>query len=215
LIQQLLKAAEVFVDVGANVGFYTCLARKSDKHTIAVEPLRENLDYLYANLKVNGWLDVEVYPVGLAHHPGLATLHGFGTGASLLSGWARIPPSLGRTIPLSTLDILLGDRFRGKQLLIKVDVEGAEYDLLQGASKVLANEPAPVWIVEVNLSEHHPTGINPRFLETFAMMWRCGYRSWTADRERRAVGPDDVERWVAQGWVEFGKSNYLFAKVGK
>ena len=44
LVKQYLGNAEVFVDVGANIGFYTCLARSLGKHTIAVEPLAQNLD---------------------------------------------------------------------------------------------------------------------------------------------------------------------------
>jgi FkbM family methyltransferase len=212
LIQQLLTSVDVFVDVGANVGLFACLARRLGKYTIAIEPLRENLDFLYANLEINGWRDVEVYPVGLAHHPGLATLHGFGTGASLLSGWANIPASLCRTIPVSTLDIILGDRFQGQHLLIKVDVEGAEFDLLKGAGAVMASDPAPTWIMEICLTDHHPAGINPHFLDTFNTMWRRGYRSWTADRERHPVEPATVERWLEQGKCDFGKINFLFLK---
>src|SRR5438093_3453331 len=50
LIQQCLRDAEVFVDVGANIGFYSCIARLAGKQVIAVEPLRRNLDYFYANM---------------------------------------------------------------------------------------------------------------------------------------------------------------------
>jgi FkbM family methyltransferase len=212
LIEHLLDSADVFVDVGANIGFYTSLARSSDTYTIAVEPLAQNLDYLYANLDANGWHDVEVYPVGLARQHGLAVLYGGGTGASLVKGWADTSPLLRRMIPLSTVDIVLGERFDGKKLLIKVDVEGAEYDLLQGASRTLAMSPAPVWMVEIGLTEHYPAGINPNYASTFRIFWQYGYQSWTATRERRAVSAADVERWVKSCACESGTQNYLFAK---
>lgn len=62
VVQQLLDDISDFVDVGANVGFYSCLARANGKQTVAIEPLTANLDYLYANLQANGWNDVEVIP---------------------------------------------------------------------------------------------------------------------------------------------------------
>ena len=118
LIRKLLDGAEVFVDVGANIGFYTCLARALGKYTLAVEPLPQNLAYLYANPEANGWTDVEICPCGLAKLPGLATLYGGSTGASLVKGWAGASPLLRQLVPLSTLDIVLGQRFNGPQLLI-------------------------------------------------------------------------------------------------
>lgn len=213
LVQTLLDDIAVFVDVGANVGFYTCLARAAGKHTLAVEPLATNLDYLYANLAANGWRDVEVIPCGLAQQPGTAILFGSGTGASLVSGWAGAPGTLRQTIPLSTLDIILGDRFIGQRLLIKVDVEGVEYDLLQSAAKGLDLTPTPIWLVEIAFHEHHPDGRNPHFLETFEIFWQHGYQASTADAARTAVTPADVTRWLSSGVRDFGGPNYLFTKT--
>ncbi len=212
LIKSLLGGAEIFVDIGANVGFYTCLARALGKYTIAVEPLPQNLAYLYANLEANGWTDVEICPLGLAKLPGLAALYGGGTGASLVNGWAGASPLLRQLVPLSTLDIVLGQRFNGRRLLIKVDVEGAEYDLLQGASCTLTQSPAPVWIVEILLQENQPSGFNQNYVRTFEIFWEHGYQSWTANREHVAIAPADVERWVRQQRCESKCINYLFAK---
>jgi FkbM family methyltransferase len=212
LIKDLLEGAEVFVDVGANIGFYTCLALASGKYTLAIEPLAQNVEYLYANLEANGWKNVEIYPVGLADRPGLATLYGGNTGASFVSGWANSSPLWRRTISVSTLDILLGGRFEGKQLLIKVDVEGGEYDLLQGASETLKLLPAPVWMMEITLRGYHPSGLNPNYTSTFEVFWRHGYQAWTINHERKTVSPADVKRWMKFGKSEFGTGNYLFTK---
>ncbi|MFO7681744.1 MAG: FkbM family methyltransferase [Chloroflexota bacterium] len=99
IVQNFLDEITVFIDVGANVGFYACLARAAGKQTVAIEPLTANLDYLYANLQANGWNDVEVIPCGLARQPGTAVLYDSGTGASLVSGWAGTPATLRHTIP--------------------------------------------------------------------------------------------------------------------
>ncbi len=212
LIQQCVRNAEIFVDVGANIGLYSCIARQTNRHVIAVEPQSRNLKLLYMNLIANGWSDVEVYPVGLSDHPGLATIYGAtGTGASLLKGWAGYSSHFRETIPISTMDIVLGGRFAGRKLLIKIDVEGAEYAVLQGCEKTLARLPRPTWLIEICLGEYHPTGLNPDFAATFALFWQKGYEARTANHENRLIRPADVERWVREGRCDSGVINYIFA----
>src|SRR5205814_1207370 len=103
-------------------------------------------DLLYRNIQANNWTDVEVFPVGLAEQPGLGTLYGQGTSASLVTRWAGISEAWQRTIPLTTLDVLIACRFRDQRLLVKIDVEGTEHAVLAGASETLARRPAPVWL---------------------------------------------------------------------
>jgi FkbM family methyltransferase len=210
LLNELMRDAEVFIDVGANIGFYTALARSLSRRTIAIEPLSQNLRYLYANLLQNGWSDVEVYPVGLSAQPGLAELYGASTGASLVSGWANAPKTLKRTISLSTLDIIIGNRFPGRPLLIKVDVEGAEHSVLKGASEIMRREPKPTWLIEICLTEHHPLGMNSHFRDIFDQFWGLGYDVRTADDERRRISPEDVDSWVRLQRPRFGSQNYWF-----
>src|ERR1700722_14501815 len=66
----LLETPDVVVDIGANVGIYSCLAASRGKKTVAIEPLRRNLNYLYRNLWDNQLRNVEVFPMGLAQAPG-------------------------------------------------------------------------------------------------------------------------------------------------
>jgi len=213
LIQRYLEHISVFVDVGANIGFFACLARHLGKHVVAVEPLTQNLEFLYANLNANGWTDIEVFPVGLGDHAGLGMLYGGGTGASLVSQWAGASDVWRRTIPISTLDILLGERFSGHKMMIKVDAEGAEYPVLQGAAKTLDRSPSPIWLVEVCLTEHHPAGINPHFQDVFRTFWARGYEARAVDERNKMVRPEDVERWVRKRRRDFGFINYIFERT--
>ena len=209
-----LKEAEVCIDVGANVGFYTCLAASRHKHVIAFEPLHGNLKALYANLDANGFLDVEVYPLGLAGTAGIRRLFGGNTGASFLPDWAGTPREWSRIVPATTLDLLLNSRFSGKQILIKVDVEGFEVDVLKGARLILESNPKPTWLMEICLDKNQPKkGGNPRFLETFEIFWASGYEARTADAERRLVDRSDVMRWTGRGETDFGGFNYLFSRA--
>ena len=212
LIKRILYKSDVLVDIGANVGYYTCMACSLGKHVVAIEPLQSNLRYLIFNLEHNGWKDVEVFPLGLSAQPEVTKIFGSGTGASLVSGWAGVSASFCKTTSLSTLDIILGQRFKGKQLLIKADVEGMEYMLLKGSTYILSMTPKPVWIMEICLTAHHPEGINPYFAEVFSIFWNNGYEAWSIDLEGggREIYGENVDRWIKAGATGFGSHNYCF-----
>lgn len=204
-----LARADVFVDVGANIGYFTCLARSRGVHTIAVEPLASNLRVLYKNLQANRFTDgVEVFPVALAGAAGLLELYGVSTGASLMPGWAGASRFNARTVPVSTLDTVLGTRFAGKRLLVKIDVEGAEHQVLRGAMHTLAATPRARWLVEVCLTEHQ-AGVNPYFREVFDAFWTNGYRAETLE-DRREIRQADVAEWIETGRRTFGSYSVLF-----
>lgn len=213
LVESHLSGAQVFVDVGANIGLYTCLARSRGRHTIAIEPQQKNLSILYFNLRENLYNDVEVYPLGLSDQPGITVLYGAsGTSASLISGWSGGGGQRRRvcsTIPTTTLDILLGERFAGKRLLVKIDVEGAEYGVLSGAEKTI-REKRHTWLMEICLNEYHPSGLNPTYAATFELFWKNGYEARTANRESRIISPADIKRWVLARRADSGTFNYIF-----
>lgn len=212
LFLSLLSQVEVVVDIGANAGWYTLLARAAGKQTIAVEPLHSNLRYLYRNLLENGWDDVEVYPVALSARPGVALLYGGGTGASLVAGWAESSPWNRTPAAVTTLDIRVASRFTGKRLLIKIDVEGGEYNLLEGGRSVLSVSPPPIWIVEICLTEHHPGGVNPVYEQTFEAFFSAGYAAQTASFSKpKQVTAEDVRRWVELRSLDHGTHNFLFS----
>ncbi len=210
LFIRCLNKCKDCVDVGANVGLYSCIAASLGRRVIAIEPLPLNKQFLLRNLFDNGFLETEVHLEAVSDAIGLTHLYGGGTAASLVRGWAGEHNSRGSIVPSTTLDTILGERFPGIPLMIKIDVEGHEYAALKGAEAVMKRVPSPVWLVEISLLEHWPEGMNPNFLRTFEMFWSHDYLAFTADSEERAVLPSDVNRWLAEGRRGFGSHNYLF-----
>lgn len=210
-LSEFLDDDSVFVDVGANIGYYLCLARQRGAHVIGVEPSRQNLDFLYLNLDANAFTDIEIFPVGLSENPGLATLYGGSTSASMVKGWAGMSDVWRNTIPLSTLDIILNGRFLDRRMLIMIDVEGNELNVLKGASRTLAREKAPAWMVEISLTRNCPGGINHDFLETFEMFWGNGYAARSAE-SKEVVTREMVLEWIEKRGEGVSDINFLFEK---
>lgn len=188
-----VRAADVCVDVGAHVGYFTCIACAAGTRTVAVEPLKDNLAVLASNIELNKFTNVDVCAVGLGARPGSAAIYGYSDIASLIPSWNTGSAARTDTIAVSTLDLLLGGRFRGQRLLIKIDVEGFERDVLAGAAETLAREPKPVWMVEI--FRHFPmTGaVNDRFRDVFEVFWQAGYQSFNVGSDLRPVGPNEID----------------------
>jgi FkbM family methyltransferase len=210
LCRELLQDTDVFVDVGANVGYYSCLAASRGVLALAVEPLPMNLARLYKNLDANGFDSVEVFPIALSNRVGLTRLYGAGTGASLNRRWSNASARHFRTVPTNTLDHLLAGRFEGKQLLIKIDAEGGELDIVRAASLTMARDPAPRWLVEVGIRGFDATGLNQSFKPVFTEFWNRQYFASTVDVERRILTQGDLEAFWANKDITYGTGNYYF-----
>ena len=193
LIRELLTDVDVLINVGANIGYYCCHALSMGKEVIAFEPMPNNIRYLCRNIDLNGWA-CEIFPVALSGKVEIMKMYGGGTGASLVKGWAGSSEDLFTYVPCTTMDLLLNKRMTGKKALVIVDIEGAELWMIQGCSKLLRNDPKPVWFIEIGATEHQPKGVsvNPRFADTFQLMFDAGYTAVTADKAQNNIVMEDV-----------------------
>lgn len=212
-IRRILKDVDVLVNVGANVGYYCCHALSLGIPVIAFEPIQRNLRYLCKNIKTNGWSGAEIYPLALSNFIGVLEMYGGNTGASGVKGWAGIPETYSTLVPASTMDVVLGDRLQGKKVLLVVDVEGGEYSVVQGAKKILANNPKPIWVVEITTTDHQPAGvaINPNLKSIFELFFKNDYKAFTLDREIRPITIENVDS-VLNGSQTFGTYNFIFGE---
>jgi FkbM family methyltransferase len=209
----LLKDTAVFVNVGANIGYYVCIARSCGVHVVAVEPLDRNLQILKKNLDLNDWRDVEVFPIGLAASPSIERIFGGGTAASFVPGWAGAKKESYELVPLNTLDNLVLNRFAGESMLILMDVEGFELNVLTGADWLLRRNPPAVWFVEICIDEHQPDhgAINPNLRRTFEAFWKHGYKAEMAGNSIGPVTENDVDDWVCGSNLP-ATHNFIFRK---
>jgi FkbM family methyltransferase len=178
LVRKLLPNVDRVINVGANIGYYVCMALYAGKPAVAFEPIPLNVQLLLKNIHSNCFeVDVEIFPIALCEKPGVLEIYGGGTGASLIKGWANTPDDFSCLAPTSTLDLVLGGRFVNEQLLIIVDIEGAEKRMLDAANVFLNMNPKPFWLIEINGTVNQPMGVkmNPYFLENFCLYVRVIY----------------------------------------
>lgn len=187
-----LDEADLFVDVGANVGFFTLIASRHGVPTLAFEPDPDNVQLLCRNLNLSaGSAPVEVLPVAMSDRIAVVTLLGAGQGASLEHGWDGVRSRTERLVSATTLDTLLAGR-EGR-LLIKIDVEEHEGAVLRGAGATLLRDPPPTWLIE------HGPAVAADYLEPFELFWSHGYEV-LALPERAGVAAYTVEREMVTDW---------------
>lgn len=136
LAARFVKPGMLAFDVGANVGFYTLLfSRLVGDHgrVWAFEPLAENARNLLAHLALNAISNVTVVQAAVSEIQGIT---GFQIGENNSMG--SITPHGDYRVPTVALDDM-ADQAGGMPDVVKIDVEGAEALVLQGARRILAS----------------------------------------------------------------------------
>jgi FkbM family methyltransferase len=170
-ISERLEPGMVFVDVGAHVGWFTllaCAAVQPSGRVFAVEPQPRLASLLRSSLSVNGFDELAtVFEVAVSDAPGegkLFQIHNDSGKATL------IPAGDGYTmqteVRISTLDELIGDR---PVDFIKVDAEGSEMRIVEGAGTIIEANPNVQLLIE-----YHP-GHGPALAALEQSGFRLGY----------------------------------------
>lgn len=119
----------LFVDIGANVGLYSLFAAERGADVIAVEPGRLAYDRLVENAKLNGYA-IQAVLAAVSNEPGEIRVTQDRDATNVIS-------DEGEPVAATTLDELLGDRPAAG---VKIDVEGFERVVLEGAERALREQ---------------------------------------------------------------------------
>jgi FkbM family methyltransferase len=147
-----LARADIVVDVGAHVGFYTLLtaSTRPDIRIVAIEADPYNAAALRANVRRAGAGNVEIVEKAASDRSGVASYQqNLGTVGSSLVVRTGTGPARTIEVPTTTIDDALGD-VGGRALLVKIDVEGAERSVLRGATSSLRDAQRVTAFVELN-----------------------------------------------------------------
>lgn len=149
LLNGLLDGGSVFIDVGAHLGGFTIRAARRCRLVIALEPDPRNYRYLVENIRLNNLTNVVALPIAAYSEACTLTLWlGRRSGeSSLLADWDVTDAAV--KVPARRLDDAVEMVGVDRVDLVKVDVEGAEHHVLEGAVNVL-RKYRPILLLEIH-----------------------------------------------------------------
>ena len=152
-LELLISPGMTVHDVGANVGFLTVIAARLVSETgtvVCFEPLEENRERIKHNVALNDFSNVQMRCEALGAEDGTARFL-----LSEMSSWGRLASAgevsqqVGEiSVPLLRLDAAIAEGVARPDLM-KIDVEGAECDVLAGGREVLRARH-PILLIELH-----------------------------------------------------------------
>ena len=171
---RFLKKGSVFVDVGTNIGFFSLLASRivsEEGKVFSFEPIPHCVRQLEKSISINKNIhNIKIFPFACSAEEGSSKiyLHPGNIGGSSLSD------TIGKSeasVPRQELDVRVVqmDSILGEEAhidVIKIDVEGMEYDVLRGAQNIL-KKYRPVLVVEYSpfFYEKIESGLSKTFVD--------------------------------------------------
>jgi FkbM family methyltransferase len=164
-LEELVRPGWTAVDVGANIGYFTLLMANlvgPQGKVIAFEPLAENLRILKENIQLNGHANVVVENLALMSRTERIELRSATPGAITWVASVKIDQNSAvesQSVEAVTLDEYVQTKGIAKVDFLKIDVEGAEASVLEGATDVLHRDK-PVLLIEMHeldrFKDKHP-----------------------------------------------------------
>lgn len=192
LIRRLLENNQIiFVDIGANLGWYTLLVKalNSNSKIFAFEPMNSVRDKFYQNLRQNGFHDVRVESCALGASSDISRLWSYSDNNGMhtlypVKDWGA---ASGQEVRIEKLDRYI-DQLSKEDLpiLLKLDVEGSEMEVLKGGTSVLEVDNTQI-IIEINetLLATARTSVE----ELFAFLRSFGFIGFWISPDLKLVSP--------------------------
>lgn len=168
LILRQVKKEDVVVDVGANIGYYTVLLAKKVKKVYAFEPDKISFEILKKNIEVNKLKNVVAVNAAVGSREGKLELYrseeNLGDHKLFKTplGCAASPLDEGEKIKVIKLD----DFIKEKVDLIKIDTQGWEPEVIEGAKKLIEKDK-PIIFVEYSPATYRVAKLDGKKMTDF------------------------------------------------
>jgi FkbM family methyltransferase len=148
-IRRLVRPGDVVVDIGANIGYYTCqLAAQVgvSGRVVALEPIADTFELLTSNIRAAGFRNVTLMNIAASSVAGLSAMDIPSYDGSGLKNFyqARIADKGTYQVLCLPLDSL---SLPSPVRLVKIDAEGHDLEVLRGMERIL-RESRPILIIE-------------------------------------------------------------------
>jgi FkbM family methyltransferase len=193
LLLERLKPGQTFVDIGANIGYYTLLAARQvgpAGRVYAFEPDAENFKLLRKNIEINGYSNVTLIAQAVSSQTGEAKLYL----NPLNLGDHRLVDSKDGRASISIQQTALDDYFKQLETpphFIKMDIQGAEAGALAGMKKLLARASSLILVSEFGPEGLRRFGADPEdYLNTLTL---AGFKISEISEKKGALQSVDLK----------------------
>jgi FkbM family methyltransferase len=169
LLPHLVERRKISIDIGANKGAYTYFLSKLSREVLAFEPNPRIFPILEKAVAAN----VTAYPVALSDRSGVATFR-IPKGKKGLSNQRGTLSEILTDEPYSEIEVetrRLGDYGLSNIGFIKIDVEGFEQHVIEGAKDTI-RENRPILLVEIE-EMHTGQSLEDSLQKITALGYRC------------------------------------------
>jgi FkbM family methyltransferase len=194
---RFIRRGDIVVDVGANIGIYTTMAAARGAQVFAFEPSTQARAVLTHNVARNDGGPVEVIAAALSNESGIMRLT---TGLDIQNHLGAMdvdgPSEMVAVCLLDEFTIGARPKIAGPVVLMKIDAEGYDHAVLEGAEATIARDH-PVMIIETWGREHTRSWLEARgygiYLYHFESAALLEYPSpWTRQANLIAIHRDDL-----------------------
>lgn len=177
MLVESLRGTRCFADVGTNLGWYTCIASKCLPQGIVYGFEMDDLNFglLQKNLALNHATNVEAHLAAISDSEGTVSYERSGSNPSpFFQMQGGNPRRTSKTVSVQsiTLDQFFDD-IKTPPDVIKIDVEGAEFSVLKGMTRIL-REHKPTLFLEIHPTYLKKFGASTR--ELLTLLIEIGYR---------------------------------------
>jgi len=173
-----VRPNDICFDVGGNVGYFSLLlsglAKKGIVHTF--EPIKGNSTLIEASAALNGIKNIIVNNTAVGDQNGHVEFSvSQDTAYSSIINTDRVPEKMRVTVPIISLDEYIKKNQLSKIDILKIDVEGAEAQVLKGAQNLLKNSTNRPRIILIELFDDNLLGFNTSSKEITDTFLELGY----------------------------------------
>lgn len=174
-VRRYLDKSSVFFDVGANSGIYSLVASKICSKVFSFEPDGINRRRLNKNILLNRINNIKVFPYAVSDKSGISRMYIKKTNRGMNSLLKLEPDSRYTTVKKQTLDQIVENLKSKKISLIKMDIEGSEFNAIKGANKTITKF-RPAFLIEINKLYTPISGYEIKDIYNF--FYSYGYRPY-------------------------------------
>ncbi|MCL5287187.1 MAG: FkbM family methyltransferase [Acidobacteria bacterium] len=197
-VERYLQPGMTVLDIGAHHGFYTLLASRivgGSGQVIAFEPSPRDFARLRLHLRLNFCRNARAEALALAGENGAAQFYVVEKGDTGRNGLRRAEVYAESVREVTVREIRLDDYLDGARIertdLVKLDAEGAELSILQGAERLLGRAPRPAMLCELRESCTRPWGYTARQVHDLVAVRGFQWFTAKADGRLAAAGVQD------------------------